>query len=58
MRRPYSLDQLIFLPKYSPKLNPLEQVFAKLEPTTACLSRAHRSCATSTSKIAVGRFEP
>ena len=24
-------DRLVFLPKYSPDLNPMEQVFAKLE---------------------------
>lgn len=50
--------KLIFLPKYSHNLNPIEQVFAKLEPTTACLRRAHRSGATSTSTIAADRFEP
>ena len=35
--------KLLFLPAYSPDLNPIEQVFAKLEDAPAQARRAHRS---------------
>jgi putative transposase len=50
--------RLVFLPKYSPDLNPIEQVFAKLKGfLRKVAARSHDALANATADI-LDRFQP